>query len=236
MSIYSGHRQRLRERAQTEGLQTFQPHEVLELLLMQIVPQKNVNPIAHGLIQRFGSVDAVLHAPVEELIKEEGIGETSAAWLKVVGELAQEYINCWHAPREVIHTAAEAIRYLRESRIVPDGSFRLVCMDVSGRVLHDSLLQPHTDGMPDRREMLHTALTYHAAQVLSAHYVFSTDTKEKEELFFRQARDLFSMVDIVHIDHIVVQSDSYCSINREETVRYEDVVKQTDEEKTANKG
>ena len=69
MSVHSGHRQRLKERFLREGLDQFEEHQVLELLLFYCIPRKDTNPIAHALISRFGSLAGVLDAPVEELQK-----------------------------------------------------------------------------------------------------------------------------------------------------------------------
>ena len=66
MSIHDGHRQRLRERFLREGLDNFDELQVLELLLFYCIPRKDTNPIAHKLLQHFGSLSQVLEAPVEE--------------------------------------------------------------------------------------------------------------------------------------------------------------------------
>ena len=75
MSEHDGHRKRLRERAARTGLEGFQPHEVLELLLSETIPRKDVNPLAHALIDRFGSFSGVLNAGREELMQVPGVGE-----------------------------------------------------------------------------------------------------------------------------------------------------------------
>ena len=67
-SIHAGHRERIRERARREGLAAFSEHEVLELLLTYAIPQKDVNPLAHALIDRFGSVSNVFGADENELM------------------------------------------------------------------------------------------------------------------------------------------------------------------------
>ena len=59
---HAGHRQRMRERFRQQGLQGFAPHEVLELILFYAIPQRNVNPLAHRLLDQFGSLHAVLDA------------------------------------------------------------------------------------------------------------------------------------------------------------------------------
>ena len=72
---HTGHRARMRERFRASGLDGFAPHEVLELILFYAIPQRNVNPLAHRLLDTFGSLHGVLDAPVEELQKVEGVGE-----------------------------------------------------------------------------------------------------------------------------------------------------------------
>ena len=81
MSIHDGHRQRLKDRFCKEGLDNFDEHQVLELLLFYCIPRMDTNPIAHALLQRFGSLSQVLEAPVEELEKVPGIGHNAAVFL-----------------------------------------------------------------------------------------------------------------------------------------------------------
>ena len=67
MAIHDGHRQRLKERFLKEGLDNFDELYVLELLLFYCVPRKDTNPIAHNLLERFGSLTGVFSASLEEL-------------------------------------------------------------------------------------------------------------------------------------------------------------------------
>ena len=69
MSIHDGHRQRLKDRFRQEGLDKFDEIQVLELLLFYAIPQRDTNPLAHRLLDHFGSLAQVLEAPVEELEK-----------------------------------------------------------------------------------------------------------------------------------------------------------------------
>lgn len=72
---HDGHRGRMRERFRREGLNGFADHEALELMLFYAIPQRNVNPLAHALLERFGSFHGVLEASEEELCRVEGVGE-----------------------------------------------------------------------------------------------------------------------------------------------------------------
>lgn len=80
-SIHSGHRQRMRERFSVRGFLGYQPHEVLEQFLYDVIPRGDTNETAHLLLQKFGSLDGVFTAPREELLTVKGIGEKSADYI-----------------------------------------------------------------------------------------------------------------------------------------------------------
>ena len=136
MSVHTGHRQRLKERFLKEGLDHFDEHQVLELLLFYCIPRVDTNPIAHALLHRFGSLAQVLEAPVGELEKMPGIGHNAAVFLSLITAAGRYYqVNC--ASRNVILTSVEACgRYLmpffygRRNETV-----YLLCLDAKCKVL-----------------------------------------------------------------------------------------------------
>ena len=89
MSVHAGHRKRLKERFRQEGLDSFDELHVLELLLFYCIPQKDTNPIAHALLDRFGSLPQVLEASVEELEKVPGVGRSAAVLLSLAPAYAE---------------------------------------------------------------------------------------------------------------------------------------------------
>ena len=70
---HKNHRARLRARFLASGLSDFAPHNVLELLLFYGIPRRDTNPIAHALLDRFGTVGGVLSATTEELCQVPGV-------------------------------------------------------------------------------------------------------------------------------------------------------------------
>ncbi len=100
-----GHRKRLKARAAAQGFASLAPHEQVELLLCYAIPQGNVNPLAHRLIERFGSLAGICRAPREELLAVEGIGEHTASLLTLVPELARAYLLAEAAPVECCDSA-----------------------------------------------------------------------------------------------------------------------------------
>lgn len=83
-SPHKGHRERVREKILSQGFDGFQPHEVLEFLLFHTVPRKDTNVMAHKLIDAFGSLQGVLNASAEELMKKGSISENSAILLSSI--------------------------------------------------------------------------------------------------------------------------------------------------------
>lgn len=89
--VNDGHRQRLRERMMKEGLDGFQDHEILELLLFQYIPRKDTNKIAHNLLSKFGGFANVLNAAPEQLMTVDGISQVTACNLSLLKEVWRRY-------------------------------------------------------------------------------------------------------------------------------------------------
>lgn len=93
-SIHDGHRERVRQEIMRNGFdEKTPPHKVLEFLLFYCISRKDTNPIAHALIDRFGSISGVLDAPIEKIAEVEGMNERSALFLKSIMPVARIYIN-----------------------------------------------------------------------------------------------------------------------------------------------
>lgn len=89
--IHAGHRERLRQRFSENGFDGFQQHEILEFVLGYAIPQKDLNPLAHELIDRFGSLSGVFDASADDLKKVNGIGDYSATLLSMMPGLFRVY-------------------------------------------------------------------------------------------------------------------------------------------------
>lgn len=90
-NTHDGHRARLRQRFHETGTSGFSEHELLEFLLFYALPRVNTNEIAHRLMERFGSISAILSAKTEELSQVKGISSSSSAFLKFVCDMCKRY-------------------------------------------------------------------------------------------------------------------------------------------------
>ena len=107
-AVHTGHRGRVKEEFRSRGIEGWTDHRVLELLLFYAIPQGDVNPLAHELIDRFGSLDGVLDALPEELMKVKGMGEHSVTLLKLIPAVTGRYLEGRAMPGILVHTIAEA--------------------------------------------------------------------------------------------------------------------------------
>ena len=90
-NIHENHRDRLRDMYLKGGFKNMAPHQILELMLFYAIPRKDTNPLAHKLIDTFGSLSGVLEADPQDLVAVDGVGKSTAAYLKMFIDVFQIY-------------------------------------------------------------------------------------------------------------------------------------------------
>ena len=216
-SVHKGHRERLKARFLETGLDSFTDVQALELLLFYAIPQKDTNPIAHALLNRFGSLSQVLDAPLEALKKVPGISDHSASLLRLVTELARFY-QVDSAQRTEVLTSLDACgRYLVPrffGRKVE--SVFLLCLDAKCKVL---CCREIGEGSVNAasisvRKVVEAALSANATTVVLAHNhpsgvaLPSADDVQTT----RRIAAALSAVEVKLIDHIVVAEGDFISM------------------------
>lgn len=92
-NIHANHRSRLKSRYKELGLSGLSEVNAVELMLFYSIPYKDTNVIAHRLLDRFGSLNAILDADFDTLTQIDGIGENSALMIKLFREISEAYNN-----------------------------------------------------------------------------------------------------------------------------------------------
>ncbi len=229
MSIHDGHRQRLKERYRKEGLDHFEEHQVLELLLFYCVPRRDTNPIAHELIHRFGSLAQVLEAPAAELEKVPGMGESAAMFVSLVHDLGRYYQVNRGSRAEILTTLDQCGAYL-----VPHFYGRrnetvfLLCLDAKCKVLCCKEVgegSVNSAAIPIRR-VVEMALAVNATSVVLAHNHPSGVAVPSDEDICTTRRLALALhaVEIQLVDHVVVADDDYVSMTQSGMYRAQDCV------------
>lgn len=133
---HKGHRSRIRQRVRKEGLDHFQPHQVLEYALTFVIPYKDVNLLAHKLINKFGSFSGVLEADEDDLAEVEGMGEVSAHFLANILKVYHYYEQDKAKKSVVIKNALEVYKYVRQflqDKLVEE--MYMVCLTPKNKVV-----------------------------------------------------------------------------------------------------
>ena len=135
-----GHRNRVRERLLVSGPDSVADHEMLELVLFLALPRKDTKPIARALLSRFGSFANVISAPVPELTSVSGMGDASAAALKIVQAAALRLVRAELQSQPVLANWDTLIGYLTaqlaRERVE---QFRVLFLDNRNRLLADEV-------------------------------------------------------------------------------------------------
>lgn len=216
-SVHGGHRQRLKERFLEQGLDGFTDIQALELLLFYSIPRQDTNPIAHRLLDHFGSLSQVLDAPVEELTSVGGIGQNSALLLHLINEMGRCYLVNRAKREKVLPTIEECARYLQPyfyGRTTE--TVFLLCLDAKCKVLSCKKVgegSVNSAGLSVRK-VVETALREGASVVVLAHNHpsgIALPSAEDLQTTRRIAAGLNS-VEIQLADHIVVVDDDYVSM------------------------
>ncbi len=217
MSIHDGHRQRLRDRFQKEGLENFEEVQVLELLLFYCIPRRDTNPIAHRLLDRFGNINRVLEAPVSELRLIDGISDGAAQFLRLMMETIRFCgVKSPDMPK-ILTTVDDCGKFLQPYfKSQHNEVVYLLCLDAKRKVLSCKMVgegSVNSAGVPIRR-IVEMALGENAVSAVLAHNHpsgLAIPSDEDRATTIRLAKAL-SAVDIDLVDHIIYADDDYVSL------------------------
>ena len=217
MGIHDGHREKMRQRFMTGGLDAFADHEILELLLYYAIPRRDTNPIAHALMERYGSLPAVLAAPREDLKRTEGIGESAAVLLHLVPQVCRRARLAQVGEDQVLNSSERAGAYLLECF---DGESREViyqlCLDRKGKLLACKRLGEGSVASADLdvRRLVENAILTGASAVILAHNHPSGVAlpSDGDYTATMRVRAALNAIGIELADHIIVADGDFVSM------------------------
>ena len=215
--LHDGHRQRLKARFLREGLDGFEPHNALELLLFYAVPQKDTNELAHRLLRRFGSFSGVLDADLDELCAETGVGPSVGTYLKLLAASARYYEVDRAAAPKTLRSIEEIGEFLRPRFLGRKKEMVfLLCLDNRGGMTYGDFVAEGTiDSAPMYvREILERAVKSKAASVVLAHnHPKGLALPSPADLNVTgQLLEALELAKIKLIDHFIFAEDDWVSL------------------------
>lgn len=213
---YHGHRQRLRERFLATGGEGLPDYELLELVLSIAIPRSDVKPLAKSLLQHFGSFAGVVTAAPEALKQVKGMGEVSAAALKIVQAAAVRLAQGQAMEMPVISSWDRLIDYctanLSRKKVE---EFHLLFLDRKNRLIADERQQrgtvDHTPLYP--REVVKRALELSATAIILVHNHPSGDPapSQADIAMTKEVQEAAGKLGIAVHDHLIIGRDGHAS-------------------------
>lgn len=216
-SPHEGHRERLKKRFLENGLDSFEDHNILELLLFFSIPRKDTNEIAHALIDRFGSLSAVFDADMDELVKVDGVKDNTATLIKLIPQISRQYqLDCLKQEKsfDTIDKIGNYFKslYLSESKEV------VYLMVLNNRFEKLSVKKLHEGSVNSvqisARKIVDEVAKYNAPMVVIAHNHptgFSSPSFDDVETTSNLMSTL-EKIDIIMLEHILVANGEYTPI------------------------
>ncbi|MBQ9792780.1 MAG: hypothetical protein IJW32_03455 [Clostridia bacterium] len=214
--MHKGHRGRLRNTFNHTDVITMPEHQILELMLSFVLPQKDVNPLAHELLNEFGCLTNVLEASPDSLKKIKGVGEVVASFLSFCSKLPEIYKHSKANIKRKLNTPAQIIDFLRGViEFTSVENFYYICLSTKADVLcfkkmgTGSITQLYVNN----RELVQQILKYPTHTIVLCHtHPNGAPVPSEEDIDFTMSLcELFDSLSIRLCDHIILSPDGYFS-------------------------
>ncbi len=215
-NIHRGHRLRLKKLLREGGANRLSEYQLLEALLFFAIPREDTNPLAHRLIEKFGTWPAVLTASYEDLCRVDGVSEHTATLLMLCGQLIPLYHEETqkHRPLESEDAMAE---YLR-ARFVNEKNEKLVLLSLNNRKEPLACTVVNTGNITaveaGTREIIEIALRTGATTVVLAHnHPAGHAVPSVEDIAVtKQLVSALNLVNVALYDHLIFAKNEYISL------------------------
>lgn len=213
----AGHRARLRKRLLDGGIDALADHEVIEYLLITAIPRRDVKPLAHSLIKRFGSLAGVLNADAKTLALHPGMGESSAAALKIVSVAARRLARTVLRQQPVLASWQALIDYLTiDMAHLTVERVRVLFLNTQNMLIHDEHVG---DGSIDEaaihpREVIRRALDLGATALIIVHNhpSGSPQPSRADIQVTNRIAEAGRLLGIVVHDHVIIGREGHVSL------------------------
>ncbi len=206
---FFGHRERLRKKFINGGIDSFLPHEVLELILTYSIPRKDTKALAWSLIKSFGSLSDVLDAKEEDLKKVKGIGPSSIVLLKLIRSVMRNYSLEKIKDRKQINSPVNVAEFCKSSlQGQQEEAFEVIFLTIRNTVIAvERLCYGSLDkAQISPRKILEKAFKYNAAGLIFVHNHPSgePDPSEEDRNLTETLSRIITPLKIMILDHIIV--------------------------------
>ena len=227
-NIHKKHRERLFNNIKEIGFEKLNDINALEFVLTLIIPRKDTNPIAHQLLEQFGSFSKVFDADISELIHISGLGEKTAYLLKLFPEIFRRYKIDKQGKNPVIKTVGDIVNFVKprlENK--QNEEFLVVGLNSKGRVVSTKTVS--VGGVSavaiEKKDLSLFLLNKQINSVIFAHNHPGADPRpSKADIDATESlKEILKVNGVKFEDHIIVGEDSVYSIKFVEYLEEKDI-------------
>ncbi len=219
-NTHDGHRRRIMAKALNGDFESLEKHEIVEVLLFNVLPRINTNEIAHRLIDKFGSLHAICSADINDLMTIEGVGLKTAEFLKMLPTYVKCYEFSYYRDDETMANTEKAGEYCVKlfAGENSEGVYALF-LNINKELIKKVKVSTGTVTMVhiDQKVILKHALETNASFVILTHNHPSgvLMPSQNDITVTTNLAMMLSNIQTELIDHIIVSGNRYFSFRKE---------------------
>lgn len=216
-NLNNGHRDRVKNRFISDGLENFAPHNILEILLFYSIPRKDTNKIAHNLIKHFGSLSNVIDAEYEELVKIDGITKNTATLIKLIPAISSHYLKEKASVDGILNTVEKMGEFLKPFYIGKTTEcVYCIAFDSKLKTIKCELMfegSVNAVSITNRKVVEFAAINKASIVVLSHNHPNGVAIPSQADIKTTvRLKDALALIEVVLLDHIIVVDDDFVSM------------------------
>jgi DNA repair protein RadC len=220
---YIGHRKRLKQKYEQNGINGWLDYEILEFILFYAIPRKDTKLIAKRLLSKFKTIRGILDADRKEIESVKGISKNSTLFLKLLKDIFVFYMEQNIHERDLLSSPKLVYDYLKARlKGLADEEFKMMFLDSRNQLISMESLK---NGTVNRvivfpRKIVERALYNHAVGVIIAHNhpSGSIEPSVEDQNITETIREALNTVDIKLLDHIIIGGNDYFSFRENRIV------------------
>lgn len=213
---HTGHRKRMKERFLHTHFDGFEEHQILEMILFYVYPRTDTNPLAHRLLNEFGSISAVLDAAVDTLI-DAGLTHNAATFITMLPDISRVYLNDRNNNKSKIIDFDRLGDYFISKFIGRDEEAMILLLaDAKGKEIYCGVISKgsfHASEAPIRK-IVDLAMRYNAATaVISHNHPSGVALPSRSDIKSTSAiAQALNLIGVMLVDHIIVSDNDFVSL------------------------
>lgn len=226
-NIHAGHRERLRENMLKTGLYNLDDVHFLEILLTYTITRADTNPIAHALLDTFGSIDEIFNAGIEALLTIKGVGVKTAKFLQYMSVSAYMYNKACVMKKPKLDTLGRLVNFIRKI-LPPSDNEQMILVILNKNMTLKSYKifngVSHSFISLDVNEVTDFLVKYkaHFCAIAHTHPKHNAMPSMEDLEMFKSFNTILNALSINLMENVILGENEFFSLKSRQEYRYED--------------